>query len=167
MTQAVERRAAALGVVAGTRSQLPMALLSLLTPDGKRAESVTTPTAGFLRSPLARTILMAAAAGEMIADKLPIVPSRLAPGPFLGRALFGAIAGAALVDRSGGDRMVGAAAGCTGAVIGTVLFGHLRVELVRLTKLPDLPFALAEDLLAVLLGRWAITSLPREAPPSE
>lgn len=156
----VERRAAMLGVVAGMRSQLPLALMALVAGGGEPEEAATSGGEGsrrsVLRSPAARIALGAVAVGEIVGDKLPMTPSRLAPGPFLGRLAFGALVGGVFAARAGGEAMVGAAAGGTGAVIGTIAFGEARVALARLTGLPDWPWAIAEDALAVGLGLAAL-----------
>jgi uncharacterized membrane protein len=147
-----ETRSAMLGVVAGMRSQLPLALLSIRSAaehDGRR-------WMGVLASPAAKAVLGALAAGELVGDKLPVVPNRLKLGPFLGRLVFGGVAGSVLAARASDDVIVGAAAGVTGAVIGTMVFSNARVILTRTTGLPDAVFAVAEDGLAILLGLRAV-----------
>jgi len=144
----IDPRAAMLGVVAGMRSQLPVALLALAA--GGREPG------GWLASPAARIVLAVVAAGELIGDKLPTAPSRLEPLPLLGRVAFGAVAGGLLSTRLGGEAMPGVGAGATGAVVGTIAFGEARLALTRLTGLPDVVFAVAEDALAVGLGLAAV-----------
>lgn len=149
----IELRAAMVGVASGMRSQLPLALLAWTSGPGAANTDASWPP---LRSPLARAVVTALAVGELIGDKLPMTPSRLQPAPFLGRLAFGAFAGGLLAARSGGEAMAGAAAGGTGAVIGTIAFGEARLALTRVTGLPDPVWAVAEDALAIGIGLAAL-----------
>lgn len=150
----IETRAAFMGVAAGMRSQVPIALLAWQKWGTGPSPQQRPP--GLFGSPAVRALVTALAAGELVGDKLPATPSRLRPAPFLGRLAFGALAGGLLATRAGGQAMAGAAAGGTGAVIGTIAFGEARVALTRLTGLPDPLWAVAEDAVAVALGLAAL-----------
>ena len=92
-------------------------------------------------------MLTAMAVGELLVDKVPSIPSRTEPLPFLARLLSGALSGAALGVASG-TWIGGAMAGVTGAVGGTLGGYAFRSRLAgRLGK--DLPAALVEDVVAV------------------
>ncbi|MBA2598140.1 MAG: DUF4126 family protein, partial [Chloroflexia bacterium] len=99
-SNAVSIRAAGLGVVAGLRSQLPLALLALAAGRGYFNVGAHAPLR-LLGEPVARRVLGLAAIGEFVGDKLPMTPSRLSPGSFAGRLLFGGLAGAAVAAEAG------------------------------------------------------------------
>src|SRR4051812_22440420 len=82
-------------------------------------------------------LLVLAAAGELVTDKLPFTPSRLQPPALAGRAASGAIAGGAVAGRQGAA--LGAAAALAAAYAGARVRG----------KWPGLATALAEDAVAV------------------
>nr|WP_296069776.1 hypothetical protein [uncultured Actinoplanes sp.] len=75
MVDSILARAAALGFAAGGRSLTPLAVLAL-----RRRDWITA-------------VAAAAAAGELVVDKLPSTPSRLQPAPLGGRFVLGAVAG--------------------------------------------------------------------------
>ena len=146
-------RAAALGVVAGMRSQLPLALLSLAAQkQGRNLQGLP----GVLASPKVTALLLACAAGELVVDKLPFTPSRLLPGSLTVRASIGAIAGALLTRKSGPQPTCGAALGAVGALAGSFAGHDLRAGLGAATGLPDPIFALLEDVTAVAIGSYAV-----------
>ena len=71
------RRAAALGAVTGTRTFLAPAALALRGRLGKAA----------------RFVVPVLAAGELVADKLPMAPGRVEGPGLVGRVVFGALSG--------------------------------------------------------------------------
>jgi len=145
-------RTAAIGVAAGMRSQLPLALLSLAARrDRGRLNLPNT-----LSSPIVATFLLAAAAGEFLVDKLPVTPSRLMPGSLVVRAGIGGLAGALLVRRSGLPPAAGATLGAVGALVGSYAGHDVRAGLVAATGLPDPLFAVLEDVTAVAIGAYAV-----------
>jgi uncharacterized membrane protein len=150
-----------LGIVAGLRSMTPPAAVAWAAHWGwLRLEA--TPLA-FLASAPARYVLLALMLAELVADKLPFIPSRTLPGPFIGRILAGALAGAALWTGIGRSMMVGAVAGAIGAVLGTLAGYRARTGLVRLLGAPDYAVALGEDAVAIggaLLAAWLAEALP-------
>ncbi len=87
---------------------------------------------------------------ELVADQHPKTPSRKVPHQFGTRILTGAFSGAALMMPSG-HWVRGAAVGAVGAVLGTLGGAEARAKLAaRFSK--DLPAALIEDAVAVVLG---------------
>jgi len=152
--------AAALGVVAGMRSQLPLALLSLAAGQhDSRQESL--PKA--LYSPKVSALLLVNAAGEIVVDKLPFTPSRLIPGSLIVRASIGGLAGSLVAREAGIEPIRGAALGATGALIGSYAGYGARTGLVAASGLPDPLVAVLEDVVAVALGSYAVglTGQPR------
>jgi uncharacterized membrane protein/uncharacterized protein (UPF0548 family) len=95
-----------------------------------------------------------AAAGEMVADKLPGIPPRTEPLPLLGRVAFGALVGALVGRRRQRGALVPALVGGAAAAAAAVGATRLRQALAR-RGVPDLPVGLAEDAL-VLLARRAL-----------
>jgi uncharacterized membrane protein len=105
-------RALLLGAVAGMRSQLPIALLGLESSRGR-----FDPGRGWLARRLATPGGVAAAVlsavGELVGDKLPVIPDRTRPGPLAGWVAIGTLVGAAVYQDA--DRPV-----TYGAVVGGV-----------------------------------------------
>lgn len=144
---------ATLGVVAGMRSQLPLALLSLAA---RRNRPGIEQFPEFLSSPKISALLLASAAGEIVVDKLPITPSRLMPGSLLVRAGIGGLAGALLTSSTNVTPLRGAAVGAVGALVGSYAGYTVRSRLVSVTGLPDPLFAVLEDATAVAIGSRAV-----------
>ena len=153
--QAGLRRAALMGAVAGLRSQMPLFLLARAVAQGE-----LKPPSGLLGTPLrskrGHQILLLSAVGEVIGDKLPLTPSRLSKRPFLGRLGFGALSAATLAQTQGIPVVQAALRGAVGAGIGSVVGYAFRVVAGRVTGLPPLVVALAEDAIAIGLARSAI-----------
>jgi uncharacterized membrane protein len=95
---------------------------------------------------LLRRGAIVAAAGELVADKLPTTPSRTEPGPLVVRVALGAFAGA----RSGGARGAGTAAAA--AAVATFAGHRARQALSRRLSWPDARVALIEDAVAYSLA---------------
>jgi uncharacterized membrane protein len=148
-------RAVALGIVAGMRSQMPLALLALAANQKKFAPRAGPPL-GLLRSPIALGVLGLAGIGELIVDKLPFTPNRTEPGSLVGRTISGGIAGAAIGHDRHSAALKGAFAGAVAAGLATEGTYHLRAAAGRITGLPDPLLGAVEDALAIALGAWAI-----------
>lgn len=144
-------RAFGIGVVAGMRSMTAPATVSDALA-GQRATARCGPLVNLLAWPWAARGLKVAAAGEMVADKLPFIPARTEPQSVVGRLGTGAISGAALSGALGHSQFLGGFLGALGALVGTYAFYLLRRELGRATHLPDAWIALAEDALALSSG---------------
>lgn len=149
-------RTASLGFAAGLRSMMPLAVLSAqleregpdIADGGWAVDALATPWAVLG--------LALAALGEVVADKLPVVPSRLLPLPLAGRVLLGGTT-CALASLAGGRRSdTGALIGSLSAVAGSLAGYSLRTLLGRALPVPSLVVALAEDGLALTLAGWAV-----------
>lgn len=138
-----------LGVVSGMRAALGPALVSHKL---SRQRQLELGRLNFMRSPKAAAVLKVAAAGELVGDKLPTTPDRIEPGPLAGRAVSGALCGAALSRSARQRALSGALVGALGAVAGACAFYYLRRELTREQGVPDVWVALAEDALALRAG---------------
>jgi uncharacterized membrane protein len=89
------------------------------------------------------------ALAEIINDKLPATPSRLAP-PSLGiRSITGALAGTALALAASHSLLFGIVLGALGALAGAFLGYYVRHAIVTGLKVPDFPIALVEDAIAI------------------
>ncbi len=148
-------RAATLGFVTGLRSMMPFALLSAAA---QRQGSPAGFAAGqpaplsILRSRGALVVTGLAAAGELVGDKLPFVPSRTQPGPLGGRVVVGALVGAAVCRDARLNPVVGALLGGGAAAASSYAGASYRKAATGATKAPDLVWALLEDATAVGLG---------------
>jgi uncharacterized membrane protein len=106
----------------------------------------------FLESTTTARALAVCAAGELIADKLPFMPARIAPPALLARAALGAACGAALYSK---DRrpaispaIQGALLGLGGALAASFAGYYLRRAATQ-RGVPDLAAALVEDGVAL------------------
>lgn len=145
-------RAFLIGFVSGQRSMLGPAAASWATRcDALQAKD--TPMA-FMASPSVANTLAFLAAGELVADKLPFIPSRKSPPAFAARIASGTLAGAT-VGASDNLMFTAALAGAAGAVAGTLGGSSLRAWLAD-TFQCDLPAALLEDAVAITLALTAV-----------
>lgn len=153
-------QAAVLGVASGMRAAVAPALVAhhlSRTGNGR-----TDPDAdldlgrlSFMRSRRTAAAFKLAAAGELVGDKLPATPDRTDAGPLFGRALSGALCGAALYGAAGERKALGALVGAASAVVGAYAFYHLRRSLGE-EGVPDLAAAVAEDALVLAGGAQAL-----------
>jgi uncharacterized membrane protein len=147
-------RTAILGFSTGLRSMSGMAALTLRA---NRAPGGFTGTPfGWLSYPQVAVAFGLFAAGELIADKLPIVPSRVRPVPLLGRALYGALAGSTSFTEANSPARQGALLGATCAVAGAIAGYNYRTRTARALQAPDLPLALIEDAATATLAAAAL-----------
>jgi uncharacterized membrane protein len=139
-------RAAALGAASGSRSTAGVTAVALASRRGDPGA-----LASGLGSTAGTVVSSVLALGELVGDKLPTTPSRLAVAPLAGRVLLGGTAAAAQARRDGRDPVVPALVAAAGAAGAAVLFARLRgVATDRFGS--DKPGAFAEDGLAALLG---------------
>lgn len=144
-------RSAILGFVGGLRSMTPLAVLSLLRRGNKNSASPSDPLQ-YLDTPAAHIITGVLAAGEIFGDKLPIIPSRLSPGPLAGRLVIGALVGWAICRQANQSPIIGALLGAVGAASGSAAGYYARTWLAKVTKLPSPVLGTIEDLLALGVG---------------
>jgi uncharacterized membrane protein len=111
----------------------------------------------FLHNPVSLAVFSLLALGELIADKLPFIPSRTTPGPLAVRFLFGGLCGAALCLSNGMAWLPGALVGGGGGVVGAYAGYHARRWVTVGRGLPDFGVALLEDLVAVGGGFWIVS----------
>lgn len=144
-----------IGVVCGLRSMMGLAVvcwgarLGWLQLDHSHL--------AFLHTTVALVIFTLFAAGELVADKTPKIPSRTTAGPLVVRMFSGGLCGAALAFAASLPLFEGVLLGVIGAVVGTFAGYYVRRSLTSSRRLPDLPVALVEDLIAVGLGLFVVS----------
>ena len=106
----------------------------------------------FLSSTAAWSITSLLAAGEYVTDQMAWTPSRVSPGPLIGRILAGGVSGAALLASADRSLAAGAALGAVGAVAGAVTGYQVRGWLVQEKKVKDVLVGIPESLLALGLA---------------
>ncbi|GAA4048447.1 DUF4126 family protein [Hymenobacter glaciei] len=113
-----------------------------------------------LQKPLVATGFKLAAAGEMVMDKLPGTPDRIAPPVLLGRLLSGALVGAAVYKSRAGSSATGAVVGGLGAVVATFISYALRVGISKQANWPVAAVGVGEDALVLSSGTALLRAQP-------
>jgi uncharacterized membrane protein len=143
--------AAGIGFVAGLRSLTAPAAVSWAAHLGW-LNLQGTPLA-FMGSTAAVAIFSILALAELVADKLPMTPSRTTPGPLLARIVMGSLTGASIGASDGQGLLVaGMVVGGIGGVVGAFAGYNARKRLVSGLKVKDTVVAVLEDLLAIGLA---------------
>jgi len=143
-------RALGLGAISGLRSLSGPAFVSRAA--SRRDLDLDGTAFAFLGSPHISKALVLMELGELVGDKLPATPSRTSPPPLLGRAVSGAVVGAAIFISEGRRATTGAALGSTAAIVVALAGEWIRALAVEKTGLPDPVVALAEDATVLLVG---------------
>lgn len=144
-----------IGVVTGLRSMTGAAVvcwaahLGWIDLEGSRLALMGSTAATYAFS--------AFAVGELIADKLPIIPNRTSPGPLFGRIVLGALCGATLCAAAGYPVAAGAILGGVGGVVGAFGGYQVRKRLVAKLRCPDWVVAVLEDVVAVGGGLFLVS----------
>ena len=102
-------------------------------------------------------ILTVLAIAELVADKLPWIPSRTAPPGLIARIAMGGLTGACLAAAGGERILLGALLGAIGGIAGCFAGYHARRQIVKALRTRDIYFALAEDVLAIVGSFWAVS----------
>jgi uncharacterized membrane protein len=144
-----------IGVVAGLRAMTAPAAVAWGAYLGWLPLSGTW--AGFMGHWIAVAIFSVLALVELVTDQLPSTPSRKVPQQFGVRLVSGAFSGA-IIGTVGGALVAGLVAGIVGAAIGTYGGAEVRSRLAGAFG-RDLPAALIEDAVAILLALWAVSAV--------
>ncbi len=144
------------GIVSGMRSMGGPALVSQYLTQHP-SETLEESSLGWLGTPRAALITKFLAVGEIVGDKLPMTPNRIAPGPLFGRVMSSALCGAALYASAGRKPATGAMLGIAAAVLGAFGFFSLRMSLGQASKIPDPVIGAVEDILAYGVG-WIVVA---------
>jgi uncharacterized membrane protein len=136
-------------------AQLYLSALALGVVAGLR--TFTAPAAVFLaRGGVAGIVLAFVALGELIADKLPTMPSRTSPPALTARIVSGGFVGWYFLSSSDGrPAILGAGVGVVGALIGA--FGGVRVRRFAIDRIGAIPAALCEDAIAIGIAAFVVT----------
>ena len=126
-----------LGAASGSRGQLGVA-----TVVARSDPSLP----GIFRQPWTRRLLVAAAAGELVVDKLPTTPSRLEPAGIAGRFVLGASAAGLFARTRRAPWLPAAALGAASAIVAAKIGHDVRARLAQ--HVPDPAVAVVEDALA-------------------
>lgn len=111
----------------------------------------------FLANLITVIIFSVLALGELAADKTSKIGRRTAPGPLSARLLSGALCGGAFAIAGGASVVLCCLFGIVGALAGAFGGYSARHAATREGRLPDLPVALFEDLVAIG-GGWFLVS---------
>jgi uncharacterized membrane protein len=144
-----------LGFSAGLRSMTPLAVVTWAVRI--RWPWLASSVVSVLAAAPAAYVATVFAVLELIADKLPFVPSRLGAGPLAVRVLSGGGCAVVLAVAAHAAVAPSALAGAIGALAGAWTGYHVRRRLTADRRLPDLAVALAEDALAIGLAMLAVT----------
>ncbi|AUX80176.1 MULTISPECIES: DUF4126 domain-containing protein [Sinorhizobium] len=144
-----------IGVVAGLRAMTAPAAVSIAAAAGWLP--IASTWAAFMGYRFTPYIFGLLALVEYVTDQLPGTPSRTVPQQFGARIVSGGFCGA-VIGTASGSLAGGAIAGVIGAIIGTLGGYQARKRLVAMTGGKDLPIALLEDLAAILLAYWVVSS---------
>ena len=144
----------AIGAVSGLRSMVGPAIISQAA--GNRIVHVNHTPLAWMSSKRSIQTTAIFAAAEMIADKLPFMPSRTEKPGLVARFISGAICGAAV---SGGrkreHRIIGALVGGGAAVVAA----YIGAEYRKHVELPPLAAAIVEDAVALTAGSAVVSAL--------
>ena len=130
-----------LGAASGARAQLGVATVVA------RSDPSLPP---IFRQPWTRWLLVMAAAGELVVDKLPTTPSRLEPSGLAGRLAMGALAASLFAQTRQAPWLPAAAIGASSAAIAAKIGHDVRARLAQ--QVPDAAVAVVEDELALGLA---------------
>jgi uncharacterized membrane protein len=144
-----------IGLVAGLRAMTAPAAIAWGAYLGWLLLSGTW--AGFMGHWIAVAVFTVLALVELVTDQLPSTPSRKAPQQFGTRLVAGAFTGA-VIGTAGGMLIAGLIAGIVGAAIGTYGGAEVRTRLAGAFG-RDLPAALIEDAVAILLALWVVSAV--------
>jgi len=139
-----------IGLIAGLRSMTAPAVVSWAAK--LKWLDLQHSSLSFLGSSVAAYILAVFAIGELIADKLPMTPSRIKPPGLIIRLVTGGLSGAALCAAANQSLVIGGALGGLGGLIGALIGYQVRTRLVRALRVPDFVIALLEDAIAIAGG---------------
>ena len=127
------------------------AILSRSVVEGRVRGLEDTPFAA-LGSPRVSIALRVLEIGELMVDKLPVVPGRTSPLPLLGRAASGAVVGAALFASVGRRAATGGVLGAVSAMAAAYAAERLRVQIIQGLGVPNVAAGLLEDGIVLLGG---------------
>ena len=143
-----------LGLATGLRTMTPIAVicwyayLGYLPVDGSWAAWTSRLSVAILFTVLA--------VGELIGDKLPQIPNRIAPLPLAARLVFGGLCGSIAATAMSGPGIEGVLLGVLGALLGAFGGFMVRRNLSERFECSDWKVAVCEDATAILFAVFAM-----------
>jgi uncharacterized membrane protein len=143
-----------LGLATGLRTMTPIAVICWYAYVGYLPVDATWATwTARLSVAIVFTVL---AIGELIGDKLPKTPNRIAPIPLLARLIFGGLCGSISATAMSGPGIEGVMLGVLGALLGAFGGFMVRRHLVERLECADWNVAVCEDATAILFAIFAM-----------
>jgi hypothetical protein len=139
----------------GARSMLGVAAVARAL-DETDIDAAHQPTRALAESRVRRATT-ALSAMEIVADKLPGIADRVDLAPIVGRALGGAIIGAAVADLAGRDRRTAALIGAASAMIAAHLSFRLRRRLAA--AVPAVAAGTIEDVVVIGVAAAGVAAM--------
>ena len=150
----VLNRAAQLGIGTGIHSMTPIAAVTWGAESGKLVIPERSPFS-YLANKKVSGVCLAVAVIEIVADKLPILPSRSSLLPLTSRMLLGGLSGGAVAAADEQPAALGIAIGAIAAAWCSYAATTGRTQLTDM-GVPNAVVGLVEDLLAVSLALAAV-----------
>ncbi len=144
------RAAFGLGAVTGMRSMMGLAVFS---NHANQEKSSDNPVLKLLKRPEAAAVLKLMATGEVVMDKMPFTPDRVALQPLIGRMVLGGLVGAAAAKH---DWIKGGAAGALGALSAAYASYYIRKALHDDRHIPNVVLGIVEDAVVVKLANTVV-----------
>jgi uncharacterized membrane protein len=94
---------------------------------------------------------------ELVADKLPTTPSRMALPGLIARIVLGGLTGACVAAAGAQGIVLGTALGVAGGLVGCFGGYQVRTRLVKALGTPDFAIAVLEDLVAIGGALWVVS----------
>ena len=145
-----------IGIVDGLRTLTAPAMVSWAAHLGW-LNLQGTPLA-FMGSTISVAIFSLLALVEYVIDKLPKTPARIEPPSLIARIIMGGLSGACLGVSGGSSLLLGTVLGAIGAVVGAFAGYHARKGLVNALEVKDIFIAIPEDLVAIGLAYFIVSS---------
>jgi uncharacterized membrane protein len=155
-----DRTTLLLGAASGARSMIGPTIVAHALRNRSRGASQP---ARALAHPRAAAMLSLLSAGEVIGDKIPGIPARVAPPALGGRIAAGALVGASVAAVGGRQRLRGALIGGAAAAVAAVLTYRTRRWLGSHAGIPDWMIAVAEDAIVLKVATAASAGVRRAA----
>jgi uncharacterized membrane protein len=144
-----------IGVVAGLRSLTPPAVVAWAAHLGH--VNLLSTRLAWMASLAAVIVFTLLALGELVADKLPRTPNRIAPWSLLFRAYAGGLCGATIALAMHFRAVTGVELAVIGSFVGAFSGFQIRFRLTHEFHLPALPVALAEDAVAICAAIYILS----------
>lgn len=137
-----------IGVVSGLRSMTAPAVVAWAAH--RNWINLHDSALSFMGSTVAVVVFTGLALAELVADKLPWIPSRITVVGIVPRLVFGGLSGAAIATAGLQSSALGAVLGAIGGILGGFAGYFLRARIVATGKIPAFVVACVEDAVAIV-----------------